>query len=89
MSGLNIEALLIAASPVKIDGADQYLNICETLFLNHLERRSTSCILSLFITGIFNKYIASLNKSSYFSISHPTPEDESLSRNGAKICGKR
>jgi hypothetical protein len=34
-------------------------------------------------TGVFNKYIAFLNKNSYFSINHQTSEDGSLAQNGA------
>jgi hypothetical protein len=41
-----------------------------------------------FITGVFNKYIAFLNKNSYFSINHQTSEDESLAQNGINQCGK-
>jgi hypothetical protein len=43
---------------------------------------------SLHFTGVFNKYIAFLNKNSYFSINHQTLEDGSLAQNGTNQCGK-
>jgi hypothetical protein len=46
-------------------------------------------VIRIFLsTGVFNKYIAFLNKNSYFSINHQTSENASLAQNGTNQCGK-